>query len=100
MQEKYHLVILYNQETKISEMVALCVDLQDQLLDNLASQHPGNKEFLQDLQAIREPVSATEDPGSKEAREKAEQRVLMFVEEKGERLGHGDLLTFQKVIFG
>ena len=87
----------YRHEVKINEMVELVVDLQDEMLDMLEEQHPDCKDFSNDLKHIRLPVPPNESPEAKESRVQAEHRVKLFVDQKGERIGHGDLLTFQKV---
>ena len=87
----------YRKETEINEMVNLVVELQDVELNKLEAQHPDNLEFSLDLAHIRRVVLPGETPEAKVARLEAEQRVKMFVLQKGERIGHGDLLTFQKV---
>lgn len=73
-------------------MVSLCDDLQREFLDMLQRQHPENKEFEDDLEHIRRKVGSDETPADKELRLQAEHRVNLFVLEKGERIGHGDLL--------
>ena len=78
-------------------MVDLCVDLQDQMLDMLEEQHPDDDQFSLDLKHIRKAVPPNEGPQAKVDREQAEHRVKLFVLQHGERIGHGDLLTFQKV---
>ena len=78
-------------------MVELCVDLQTEMLDMLEEQHPDNEEYSSDLKHIRQAVPAGETPEAKASREQAEHRVKLFVLQHGERIGHGDLLTFQKV---
>ena len=80
-------------------MVDLCVDLQDQMLDMLEEQNPENEEFSLDLKHIRTAVPPNEEQQAKVDREQAEHRVKLFVLQHGERIGHGDLLTFQKVSF-
>ena len=80
-------------------MVDLCVDLQDQMLDMLEEQNPENEEFSIDLKHIRTAVPPNEEQQAKVDREQAEHRVKLFVLQHGERIGHGDLLTFQKVSF-
>ena len=87
----------YRHEVKINEMVELMVDLQDEMLNMLEEQHPDCQDFSTDLKHIRQPVPPKESPEAKLSREQAEHRVKLFVEQKGERIGHGDLLTFQKV---
>ena len=75
-------------------MVSLCDDLQREFLDMLQQQHPENKQFEQDLAHIRRKVVPSEENlAAKELRLRAEQRVRLFVLEKGERIGHGDLLN-------
>lgn len=78
-------------------MVSLCEDLQNEFLDLLQSHSPDNEEFKQDLLHIRREVPANEAPRDKAERLKAEQRVKLVVLQHGERIGHGDLLTYQKV---
>ena len=78
-------------------MVELCVDLQSEMLDMLEEQNPDNQEFSNDLKHIRQTVPPNETPQAKTSREQAEHRVKLFVLQHGERIGHGDLLTFQKV---
>ena len=76
-------------------MVALCDDLQREYLDQLLAQHPEEKQFASDLELIRKrvvEVPARETAADKQLRLQAEHRVLLFVREKGERIGHGDLL--------
>ena len=87
----------YRKETEINEMVNLVAELQDEHLDKLEAQHPDNLDFSQDLALIRMLVPPGETPEAKTARLEAEHRVKLFVLQKGERIGHGDLLTFQKV---
>lgn len=68
-------------------------DLQRDFLDMLQAQHPDNKQFAEDLEHIRRTVVPSEEClAAKELRLEAEQRVKLFVMEKGERIGHGDLL--------
>ena len=79
-------------------MVSLMDDLQRDFLDMLQAHHPDNKQFGEDLEHIRKKVVPSEEtPSARELRLQAEQRVKLFVLEKGERIGHGDLLTFHKV---
>ena len=76
-------------------MVALCDDLQREYLDQLLAQHPEEKQFASDLELIRKrvvEVPARETAADKQLRLQAEHRVLLFVREEGERIGHGDLL--------
>ena len=68
-------------------------DLQRDFLDMLKSQHSDNKQFAEDLEHIRRKVLPSEEClVAKELRLQAEQRVKLFVLEKGEWIGHGDLL--------
>ena len=78
-------------------MVSLCEDLQNEFLDLLQSHNPDSEEFKEDLLHIRREVPANETPGAKEQRLEAEQRVKLVVLQHGERIGHGDLLTYQKI---
>ena len=76
-------------------MVALCDDLQRDFLDQLLAQHPEDVEFARDLEHIRKKVGgpAEETAAQKELRLQAEQRVKLVVQDRGERITHGDLLS-------
>ena len=77
-------------------MVQLVVNLQDEFLSQLETQQPNNVQLHEDLLLIRQPVPGNETPEDKALRISAEQRVMCVVKEHGERISHGDLLTFQK----
>ena len=74
-------------------MVALCDDLQREHLDQLLAQHPEDEQFASDLELVRRKVVPVEETAAdKQRRLEAEHRVKLFVRDKGERIGHGDLL--------
>ena len=77
-------------------MVQLAVNLQDEFLNQLEKQQPNNVQLHEDLLLIRRPVPGNETPEDKALRILAEQRVMCAVKEHGEKISHGDLLTFQK----
>ena len=76
-------------------MVVLCDDLQRDFLDQLLAQHPEDVEFARDLEHIRRKVGgpAEETAAQKELRLQAEQRVKLVVQDRGEKITHGDLLS-------
>ena len=78
-------------------MVQLAVTLQDEVLDTLKSQRPNDVQLHEDLDLIRKKVPGNESSEDKALRLQAEQRVKCVVQDHGEWIGHGDLLTFQKV---
>ena len=85
------------QETKIEEMVQLAVNLQKEFLLQLQKQQPNNIQLHEDIALICRPVPGNESPEEKQVRISAEQRVKCVVQEHGERIFHGDLLSFQKM---
>ena len=88
-------------ETNTNEMINLAVDLQKEKLSLLARQRPNDVQFQTDLARIYELVTGDESGTDKHNRELAEYRVEKVVQEAGEFIGHGDLLTvkmFQKAV--
>ena len=63
------------------------VELQDQLLDDIARKRPNDLQFLKDLEAIRREVPREEGYRAKREREAAERRVLLATLEHGEMIG-------------
>ena len=86
-----------HQETVINEMVELAVDLQAEYLKELGQQRPNDAQLHEDLEHIMKTVPGNETSEAKADRVAAEQRVMCAALAHGERIGHGDLLTFQKV---
>lgn len=81
------------QETVINEMIKMAFDLQRETLDSLVSSRPGDLQFAEDLNKIYEEVEEQETEENESLRLAAESRVMRVVQEHGEKIGHGDLLT-------
>ena len=77
-------------------MIEMLYELQLAKLHQLRSHLPGNVQFTSDLEIVKSNVPLDESPAAKEKRVAAEERVKAVVMEQGERVHHGDLLTFQK----
>ena len=78
-------------------MIAMAEELQLSKLNLLAEIYPENIQYAQDLQTIQVEVTPEESPDEKQKREEAEQRVMLVLLQHGELIGHGDLMTFQKM---
>ena len=78
------------QETVINEMIKMAFDLQRETLDSLVSSRPGDLQFAEDLNKIYEDVDEEETEEERRLRVAAEDRVMLVVQEHGERIGHGD----------
>ena len=85
-----------SQETVANEMIDMLHELQMSKLEMLRSQRPDDKQFAEDLEEVSRVVPPVESPEAKASRVAAEERVKAVVLEAGERVYHGDLLTFQK----
>ena len=72
-------------------------ELQLGKLDLLMAQRPEDHQFANDVALVKQEVPADETHLAREARMEAENRVKAVVMEAGERVFHGDLLTFQKL---
>ena len=84
------------QETVSNEMIEMLAELQMAKLELLRSQRPDDKQFASDLEEVTRVVPPDETSAAKASRVAAEERVKAVVLEAGERVYHGDLLTFQK----
>ena len=73
------------------------LDIQREILDRILEQNPGNHQYSADLHLISRTIDGEETRQAKQLRIAAEGRVLDVVLQHGEEIGHGDLLTFQKV---
>ena len=71
-------------------MIKMAFDLQRETLDSLASSRPSNQQFAADLKKIYEDVDDEETEDELRLRVAAEERVMLVVQEHGERIGHGD----------
>ena len=78
-------------------MIAMALELQLDKLNLLQQVFPENKQYVQDLKVIQIEVTSEEAEVERQSREEAEQRVMLVVLEHGEMIGHGDLMTFQKI---
>ena len=74
-------------------MIMMALDLQKEMLDSLAASRPHDLQFAADLNKIYEEVEKEETEENESLRLAAERRVMRVVQEHGERIGHGDLLT-------
>ena len=72
-------------------------ELQLGKLDLLMAQRPEDHQFANDVALVKQEVPADETHEARETRVEAENRVKAVVMEAGERVFHGDLLTFQKL---
>ena len=72
-------------------------ELQLGKLDLLMAQRPEDHQFANDVALVKQEVPADENHQAREARVEAENRVKAVVMKAGERVFHGDLLTFQKL---
>ena len=77
-------------------MIEMMHELQLAKLHQIRSQLPENEQFASDLEVVTRVVPPDESTEAKASRVAAEERVKAVVLEKGERVYHGDLLTFQK----
>ena len=80
----------------INDMIELASDLQKELLETIARQRPEDLEYAEDLNIVYEELEERESEAALRRRTSAEKRVRKVVLEMGERVTHGDLLTFQK----
>ena len=87
------------KETVANEMLEMLHELQLEKLELLRRQRPADLQFAEDLVEIQKEVPGDESDEAKEVRVAAEERVKAVVMEAGERVYHGDLLTFQKLTF-
>ena len=78
-------------------MIEMFLDIQREILDRILEQHPEDFQLSADLHLIRQTIVGEETRDAKGLRLEAEKRVLDVVLKHGEEIGHGDLLTFQKV---
>ena len=78
-------------------MIAMALELQLDKLNLLQQVFPENEQYVQDLKVIQIEVTSEEAEVERQSREEAEQRVMLVVLEHGEMIGHGDLMTFQKI---
>ena len=78
-------------------MIEMFLDIQRDILDRILEQNPENHQYSADLHLIREELVGEETEEAKRSRLEAEGRVMDVVLQHGEEIGHGDLLTFQKV---
>ena len=74
------------QETVINEMIKMAFDLQRETLDSLVSSRPGDLQFAEDLNKIYEDVDEEETEEERRLRVAAEDRVMLVVQEHGERI--------------
>ena len=72
-------------------------DIQREILDRIQEQNPDDHQYAADLHLIRQTIVEKETQEEKSLRLSAEGRVMAAVLQHGEEIGHGDLLTFQKV---
>ena len=72
-------------------------EMQLDKLELLRRQRPADQQYAKDLIEIQKEVPGDESDEAKEVRVAAEERVKAVVMEAGERVYHGDLLTFQKL---
>ena len=77
-------------------MIELASDLQKELLETIAKQRPEDLQYAEDLKIVYEELEERESEDALRRRTSAEERVRKVVLEMGERVTHGDLLTFQK----
>ena len=77
-------------------MFELACDLQKELLDTIKRQRPEDLQYSEDLKIVYEEVEEMESEVALGRRTSAEERVRQVVLDMGERVTHGDLLTFQK----
>ena len=75
-------------------MIKMASDLQRETLENLAASRPGDLQYAEDLKRIYQDVEKEESLEDLNLREAAEERVFEVLQAHGERIGHGDLLTF------
>ena len=78
-------------------MIEMFLDIQREILDRILEQNPNDQQYLADLHLIRQDIVEEETVEAKALRLAAEGRVLDVVLRHGEDVGHGDLLTFEKV---
>ena len=79
-------------------MIAMAKELQLAKLKLLLHVYPENGQYAQDLEEIQvEVLAGFETPAQKQRRKEAEDRVKMVLIQHGEPVGHGDLMTFQKM---
>ena len=80
----------------LNEMIDLCADLQKELLETIKRQRPEDLQYAEDLKIVYEELKGKETEEALRRRTLAEGRVRQVVLDMGERVTHGDLLTFQK----
>ena len=78
-------------------MIAMAYDLQKEKLDAIKRQRPEDAQYSEDLKIVYEEVETEESQAALERRTAAEERVRQVLYASGERITHGDLLTFQKL---
>ena len=88
---------MHYKETLPKDMIAMAMELQLEKLKLLRQVYPGNAQYAQDLDRIQVEITGEETPQERVEREAAEHRVKLVVLQHGELIGHGDLMTFQKV---
>ena len=77
-------------------MIAMAYDLQREKLATIKMQRPDDLQYAEDLETVYEEINGEETEDARRRRTCAEERVRQVVFEMGERITHGDLLTFQK----
>ena len=77
-------------------MIAMACDLQREKLLTIKMQRPQDLQYAEDLEIVYEEINGEETEDAVRRRTCAEGRVRQVVYEMGERITHGDLLTFQK----
>ena len=78
-------------------MIEMFLDIQREILDRIQEQNPEDHQYSANLHLIRQEIVGEETEEAKKTRLEAEARVMEVVLQHGEEIGHGDLLTFQKV---
>ena len=78
-------------------MIQMFLNIQGEMLDRILEQNPDDMQYAADLHLIRQTIVGKETAEEKGLRLAAEGRVMEVVLRHGEAIGHGDLLTFQKV---
>ena len=78
-------------------MILLAKELQLAKLNLLLQIYSENSQYAKDLQHIQVELTSDETPEEKLEREAAEHRVKLVLLQHGEQVGHGDLMTFQKI---
>ena len=88
---------MHYKETLPKDMIAMAMELQLEKLKLLRQVYPESAQYAQDLDRIQVEITGEETPQERVEREAAEHRVKLVVLQHGELIGHGDLMTFQKV---